>query len=404
MRYFLSFVVGLAIGTIAFALWNRSDQPSESVTNADDRQATADFGSGSVGQSVVAVGRLVPANGVISIAGPSDGRIVKVLVKEGDPLDVGSPLVELDAELVELDLNVLKAEKATAKTQAEAAIAAAKAQKEAAELQLQQAQLQNPQIDSQKQEISVLEANLAAAKKSLEKMEEIPDLVSAQRIEQQQQLVRSTEAQLVASQNNLKQLEVGSKQKVLLAKSDLKLAEANLVKAENAYSEEAFETRLEKAQSLRNRLTIRSPIKGTVLGIALHPGDTIGPRPIMDIANLDPMYCIAEVYESDRALIQEGMSAQITSPAFVGGQSANSMGLTGTVIHVGQMISRTTLDNLDPFKPQDKHVFVVKIELDEQSQPIAEQYINLQVEVKIEIDRKPDSAKAQSDHESLSAA
>ncbi len=402
MRYFLSFLVGLGAGTAAFALWDRGDEPSGTVAETGDHQMSAGSGSGSLGQSVVAVGRLVPANGVISIAGPSDGRIVKVLVEEGDSIEEGSPLVELDAELADLELKVLKAEKATAQTQAEAAIAAAKAQKEAAELQLQQAQLQNPQIDSQKQEISVLEANLAAAKRSLEKMQEIPDLVPTQKIEQQEQLVRSTEAQLVASKNNLKQLEVGSEQKVLLAKSDLKLAEANLVKAENAYSAEAFETRLEKAQSLRDRLTIRSPIPGTVLDIALHPGDTIGPRPIMDVANLSPMYCIAEVYESDRALLQNGMSARITSPALVGSRSANPTGLTGTVVNVGQMISRTTLDNLDPFKPQDKHVFVVKIKLDEQSQPIAEQYINLQVEVEIEIDRKTDSSQAQSNEESLS--
>ncbi|WP_166820165.1 HlyD family secretion protein [Thalassoroseus pseudoceratinae] len=403
MRYLLPFLIGLGLGAAGLALWNSSDATPANDAESAELPFSDGSGQSTLGRSVVAVGRLVPANGVISISGPPEGRIVEVLVEEGESLKKGSPLVKLDTELADLELDILRAEQQTAQNQAEAAVTAAKAQKEAAELQLQQAQLSNPQIDSQQQEISVLEANLDAAEKSLKKMQEIPDLVPSQKIEQQEQLIRSTRAQLKVAKNNIKQLEVGSQQKILLAQSELKLAEANLVKAENAYSKEAFEAQISKAQTLLDRMTIRSPIDGTVLQVALNEGDTIGPRPIMEVANLNPMYCVTEVYESDRRLIREGMSAKITSPAIGGSQDSSNSGLTGTVVRVGQMISRTTLDNLDPFKPQDKHVFVVEIKLDEDSQRVAREFINLQVEVEIETDETRSPTNSENTDLSLSA-
>ena len=112
MRYLLTLIIGLGIGMGVFALWNRQESSTGHEDGANGAESASSSEAAFLGSSVVAVGRLVPANGVVSIVGPAEQQIVKILVDEGDSVDAGSPLVQLDSELADLELDVLHAEPA----------------------------------------------------------------------------------------------------------------------------------------------------------------------------------------------------------------------------------------------------------------------------------------------------
>ncbi|MBM4270189.1 MAG: HlyD family efflux transporter periplasmic adaptor subunit [Deltaproteobacteria bacterium] len=132
---------------------------------------------------------------------------------------------------------------------------------------------------------------------------------------------------------------------------------------------------LEAAQAALALDTVRAPVAGEVVVVHARSGERIGPDGILEIAENDQMYAVAEVYETDIGRIELGQVARLRSPALNGD-------LTGTVDRIGRKIGRQEALDTDPVARTDARVVEVRIKLDESTRAAA--LSNLQVEVTIE--------------------
>jgi HlyD family secretion protein len=125
---------------------------------------------------------------------------------------------------------------------------------------------------------------------------------------------------------------------------------------------------------------IKSPIDGKILDIIVRKGDSTTDRPIMIVADTDNMQCLAEVNDSllQHIVLDENANprVKITSPAF---ESA----IWGNVVNKGLMISPPSLKNPNPFASVDRRTGTLTIALDDNE--TAAQFVNLQVEVEVEV-------------------
>jgi HlyD family secretion protein len=384
MRYALTLLLGSALGLGGYYLWDRADRPAARPTRLSSGHAE----SGPAGEPaglVVAMGRLVPRKGIIDVTGPPEARIVAYAdgVTEGAVVAAGDPLVHLDRELAELELAALRAKKADTQEQAAAAVAAADAAIKAAQRLLERSRQDSPQIQSQQQLIDLQERNLEAARRQLANLEAVSGVVADQAIEQQRLLVQKAETELETARNTLEQMQITQDASRDAAETELELAQAERLKADTLVPARTLDGEIALAEYRLDQMTVKAPVGGTVLKTLLHRGETVGPRPVVRMADLSDMLCIAEVYEADRGTVRVGQRVVITNPAFTGEGADGPDRLTGTVEQVGRVIGRTTLDEIDPYKPQDRHVFEVTIRLDDDSQELARGFVNLQVQVQI---------------------
>ncbi len=106
----------------------------------------------------------------------------------------------------------------------------------------------------------------------------------------------------------------------------------------------------------------------TVLKIFMRPGEFITQLPILQVADLNHMACIAEVYEADAKQVRVGQQALLRSPAFSGNYAphANSGkgGILGTVRRISKIITSPGLADRNPLAPMDRSVIQVLIEID----------------------------------------
>ncbi len=121
--------------------------------------------------------------------------------------------------------------------------------------------------------------------------------------------------------------------------------------------------------------------RSTVLKIFSRDGEIITQMPIMQLADLSRMVCVAEVYEADRKELSVGQPVIIRSPAFSGtfadgpvaAQSqGRSGGMRGRVARIGRLIASPGLTNRNPLAPADRSVVEVLIEIDPAAQQAAE--------------------------------
>jgi len=135
------------------------------------------------------------------------------------------------------------------------------------------------------------------------------------------------------------------------------------------------EARLAAARVALERALVRAPVDALVLDVRTFPGELIGRDGILEIAEVDHMYAIAEVYETDIGAVTAGQRARITSDAL-------AAPLTGIVEHVRLQVRKQDVLDTDPAARKDARIVEVEIRLDDSAAAAA--LSNLQVEVVIE--------------------
>jgi len=160
-------------------------------------------------------------------------------------------------------------------------------------------------------------------------------------------------------QNNLSRTSATSKVKLDQTRMALQIAEADVA---------AAKARLDMS-------LVRAPLRAQVLEINTYPGERVGQEGIVDLAQTDRMYVVAEVYETDIARVKTGMRAIINAPAL-------SEATTGTVERISLKVGRLDLLGTDPIAKTDARVVEVFILLDN-AEAVA-RFTNMQVEVEIQ--------------------
>jgi HlyD family secretion protein len=133
--------------------------------------------------------------------------------------------------------------------------------------------------------------------------------------------------------------------------------------------------KLARARAELERARVVSPFAGLVLEVHARPGERIGPEGILELARVDQMYAIAEVYETDVARVRPGQRARVRSPAL-------PHPLGGEVEWVRPKVQKQDEIGTDPAARKDARVIEVKVRLDDSA--TAAPFTLLQVEVEIE--------------------
>ena len=330
--------------------------------------------------TVVALGRLEPATGLVSVGAPPGERLQALAVSEGDTVQAGQSLGTLESRSIrELEWKALQSQVAEAQARATAEENLADARITTANLALEKAEADEPQGKALEQRVAALDSNVAQTKRDLRRIEGLStELIAEQEVEQQSLAVEQAAAQLAAGRAELSQWSESSRWQKAAAKADLAAAEANKQQVLAAIPVGSLQDRVAMAKLQLDWTDLTAPAAGTVLKVYARPGELIGNSPVLLLADLSQMVCIAEVYESDRQRVSVGQSAEIRSAAL--GSETNAV-LHGKVARVGRLIATPQLKALDPFARADRRVIGVRIELDTASSQRAADLVNLEVEV-----------------------
>jgi HlyD family secretion protein len=103
---------------------------------------------------------------------------------------------------------------------------------------------------------------------------------------------------------------------------------------------------------------VRSPTNGEIIGVHAKVGEIVGPEGIVEIANTDTMFVVAEVHEADISRVQIGQKAIITSE-----YGSFSGELIGFVDQISLRVGRQDIFDHDPAAEIDLRIIEVKIKL-----------------------------------------
>ena len=108
------------------------------------------------------------------------------------------------------------------------------------------------------------------------------------------------------------------------AEAGVRLARQNALLVEKVDQTLAADLDRQAATAALDQSALRAPqVEGgsaefTVLRTMVDPGELIAQTPVVDIADLSRMSCVAEVYEADAKEIKVGQGVTLRSPAFTG--------------------------------------------------------------------------------------
>jgi macrolide-specific efflux system membrane fusion protein len=161
-------------------------------------------------------------------------------------------------------------------------------------------------------------------------------------------------ARLEASRAQMARLQAElADQRAQLDFAQLQFKRQTQLKAQNATREEAFESARMNASSAsarvdaitaqiheleatstideeaRQKTQVRAPIAGTVVSLAVRPGQTVAATqpavPLLRIADLSDMTVAARVAENDVTRLRPGMAARFTTPGYPGKQWSGTL-------------------------------------------------------------------------------
>lgn len=350
--------VGLLVGTTAGLyvqpiLWPRLEQRGlvppkiSTLAGADAPEDRRPINYAAL--DVVALGRLVPNGGTLAVALPSgagDARVARLLVSEGDQIEAGQVVAELD------NLPQLLAAKSSAQStvsEQEAALAQVRA--------VVSTSLAEARANRKSAEAAVILANQALARATTLAEH---GLTTRALLQQVQSTAVKAAAELERTSTLVERFsgaEKGVQPDIVLALRNLDVASANLARA---------------TQDLASARVV-APRAGVVLEIHAHvgekPTDTDG---LMTIGDVTPMTAELEVYQTDIRNVALGQVVEITAPAL-------NTPLAGKVTKIGQIVEHQSSMSTEPAANADARIVKVTVSLDEQSSTVARAYTNLEV-------------------------
>ena len=300
---------------------------------------------------VGALGRVEPASRVRRLGPPSSlavNRVDRLLVREGDEVAAGQLLAEF-ADAALKDTEVVEADAAVA--EAQASLARVKAAGRPSEIEAQRAR-----IDSlaAQQDITRRDAARSA--------ELVPTGAGARAIAERDRAAADRAAanwrQAVAQ---LATLEQARPEDVMVAEAHLRTAQAALAKA--------------RADAALSR--VFAPAAGRILKIYARPGDLVGADGLLDLADLDRLDVVADVYETDLPRVRLGASAEVVVPG-------DPKRYAARVEEIGRLVRHTTEAGVDPVAAVDGRTVEVRLALLPDGAEAMRHRINMQVQVTIQ--------------------
>jgi len=413
----VAIATGLVIaGARGYSSWQEAQQSAATpVPQVSTPQIT----------TVTALGRLEPKGTVIKLSAPlsspQGSRVEKLLVKEGDIVKTGQVIAILDnrdrleAAYQEAQEAVKVARVNLAKVREGAQVGEIEAQKaEIARVQAQtigdqreqqqtvarlEAQWQGEK-SAQQATIKRLEAELKNAQIEWERYQKLytDGAISQSLYDSKRLSVDTITQQLSEAQANLQRIDSTGRKQISEAKTALsrinatgtkqvsaatatlnKIAEVRPIDVAAAKAEvQRAIAAAKQAKADLDQVYVRSPQDGVIFDIHTRSGEVVSNDRIVEIGQIDQMYAVAEVYQSDVSKVNPGQNVEISS---------NSLPskLQGTVDWVGWKVQRQNVINTDPSENIDSRVVEVHIQLDKPSSQKAAKFTNLQIKAVINV-------------------
>jgi HlyD family secretion protein len=138
---------------------------------------------------------------------------------------------------------------------------------------------------------------------------------------------------------------------------------------------EVAKARLERRKAEYQRKMIYSPIDGMVLQVNAYPGEFVHLDGILELAAVEKMYAVAEIYETDINRVHIGQKAAVSSDAL-------KEKLTGKVTYIQPKVQKHDAIGTDPAARKDARIIEVDVLLD--NPQAVRRLINLQVKIILE--------------------
>ena len=357
-------------------------------------------------RQVYALGRLQPAEGIISISAIPGERLKEldpdVVENERTPANgILGVLASYDVGKTQLEAVQIKAELAAKKRESE--IQVATAQKAQAEAGLAEALAKQRELELQAGKLAALEvaSQLAADEYAqlVELSESDPELVTAYQLAKQANRMEMAAQDFRIADQSYGSTKAAAAKAVAAARANIRVAKMTLEQLQLGYDQQAIEQEIMVAEETLKRSILLAPNVSaseldnvtsiesaedrrpgdpetygpfTVLKTFVRPGEFITQMPIVQLADLSEMVCIAEVYEADVKEIEVGQAVTIRSPAFAGefadgpldpDTGQRSGGIRGRVQRIGSLVASPGLANRNPLAPADRSVVEVRIEI-----------------------------------------
>jgi len=309
------------------------------------------------------------------------GRVAKVLVEEGQQVQPGEVLIELEPyDLLEREneaARTLAAREAEYQHLAKGLRAGEVAQAQARRDQLQ-ARLDLLEAGPRAQEIDAAGARLRAARAELQLAEQTyerhaqlvqTNAIATEDFERTRQVFEAAQAQLVVREKELELLELGTREE------EKRQARAAVEEASQAWqmavegfraeeidqaraARDAAQAALDAIRRQKEELTIKSPLAGLVDSLDLQPGDMVGPgAPVLSIIDQRRLWVRAYVPQN-RVGLRIGQTLRVTVDAVSGRE------FTGQVSFIAQQ-AEFTPSNVQTPEERSKQVFRIKVTLEE---------------------------------------
>ncbi len=304
---------------------------------------------------VIALGRLMPFNDVITIAPPygaGDARIQSIEVNEGDYVQQGQVIATLDNE------QTLQAALENARTSVDVRTAELNQTETSIRANYMEA------LASFERAVATEElANQDLARGEKLRAGDQLSRADLERLQASAKEARSESAKAKANLSRYEGIEDDKQADILLAKRNLENAEADL----------------KKAQADLDKARVIAVSDGQVLAINARRGERPGEDGIATLGNTDQMEVELEVYQQDVANVAVGQTVEINSAAL------GDTTLKGTVVSVGLEVKRQQLVDDDPAANTDARVVLVRAILDRDSSNRAATLTGLQVTGTIQV-------------------
>jgi HlyD family secretion protein len=257
-------------------------------------------------EEIIGIGRIEPANKIYPIGSELGGRVVQILVIEGEAIKKGQLLVELDGATEDAQINQ-SASRLTARSE---------------------------RINSLEARIEAINIKISAA------------TITYNRDKKLAEAKAGTEKDALDSETALLNL----KAELVIAKADLKEAQASLeeLKAESAYYGQ-----------LKRKKQLFAPEDGMMLSIDVKPGQALAPgSKIGDFAPSGGLIAITEVDELFALKVKNDLKVSIKI------QGTNELLSTGTVVYCSPYLSKKSIFSDKADNLEDRRVREVRIKID----------------------------------------
>jgi ABC exporter DevB family membrane fusion protein len=277
-------------------------------------------------------GRIEGLSDLVGVGAAIDGVIQTIHVKEGQAVQQGEILAELECNDLQSSLKVSNSELES--------------------LEQARVRLLRGSRDEERQ---------AAAEKSAA-AKAVVDQADVQ-LDRMRQLREATAVSKQAYDESQRDADV-AKANYEQAKHNEELVNAGPLGEEIARADadiHAAENRIKLAEDRLSKCMIRAPISGSILRVHLKEGEsftTFAPHPIFSIADISGRRVRAEVDERDVSSVHVGQRVTVTSDSFP------SKSVSGTVTKLASIMGRKTVLTGNPAEKEDRDVLEVTAKLD----------------------------------------